>query len=118
MEFHEKIIKKMLKKGYIEIVGINGVGDEIYRLTPLFYEEQPELVRSLRESESDTMSSLWFKGFIDIKMDENSNSYIYLTEKSIDWYDSDELTNDEKSMMYILYSTGRYYDKEDDGSRY
>jgi len=113
MEFHEKMIKKMIKRGYIEIAGVNSVGDEIYRLTPLFYEEQPELAQFLRQTESDTISSLWFKGFLEIKMDEDSNSYIYLTDKSVDWYSSDELTSDEKSMMYILYSTGRYYDKDE-----
>ena len=105
MEMHEKVIKKMLKLGYLKIVGINPVGDEIYQFTEKFYEEQPEVIRNMKMNESDIISSLWFKGFIDIKMDEDSESFIYLTEKSDTWYDTEELTQDEKTMMYILYST-------------
>jgi len=112
MELSEKVIKKMIKAGYIEIAGVNAVGDEIYRFTEKFHKEQPEFIKTLKEAESDVISSIWFKGFIDIKMDEKSNSYVYLTEKSPEWYDSDELTEDEKSMMYIIYSTSQYYEKE------
>jgi hypothetical protein len=114
MELHDKMIRKMLKDGYIEIAGVNMVGDEIYRFTPKFYDEQPDVVKFLKETESDTVSSLWFKGFIDIKMDEDSNPYLYLTPKSNDWYTSDELTKDEKSMMYVIYSTGNYYDRNEE----
>ena len=40
MEMEEDLIAAMLEKGYIKHVGYNAVGDPLYRLTPLFYQEQ------------------------------------------------------------------------------
>ena len=42
-------------------------------------------------------------------MDEEGNAFLYLTDKSEVWVDSEDLTEDEKSMMYLIYSTGAYY---------
>jgi len=108
MDMNEELIQIMLDRGYIEVVGYNPVGDPIYKVTKLFYEEQQELVDWMKQMDSDIMNSIWFKGFIDLKMDENGNAYIYLTDKSEDWVSSEELTEDEKSMMYLIYSTGAY----------
>jgi hypothetical protein len=36
-----------------------------------------------------------------------------LTDKSSEWYSSEELTEDEKSMMYLLYTTGGIYENYD-----
>ena len=112
MELHEEMIKKFISLGYIAVIGYNSVGDEIYKFTEKFYEEHPDLVEYIKTKESDVISSLWFKNFIEIKMDDESNSYIYLTDKSIEWYDTTELNHEEKSMMYLIYSTVSYSDKE------
>ena len=112
MEMPDKIIKRMIKEGYVGVVGINQVGDEIYKFTQKFYDEKPEVVDYIRTTESDTLASIWFKGFIEMKLDEDNSMYIYLTEKSETWYDSDELTEDEKAMMYIIYSTGNYFNAD------
>ena len=117
MEMPDKVLKKMIKQGYIEVVGTNAVGDDIYKFTQKFYDEKPEIIEYIRTAESDVMSSLWFKGFIELKMDEESSMFIYLTEKSETWYDSEELTEDEKAMMYIIYSTGNFYDIKGKGRR-
>jgi helix-turn-helix protein len=117
MEMNDKVIRRMISQGYIEIAGVNAVGDEIYKFTQKFYDEKPEIIEYIRTTESDTMSSLWFKGFIDLKMDDESSMYIYLTEKSETWYDTEELTEDEKAMMYIIYSTGNFYDVRKKGRR-
>lgn len=109
MDMDENLIKALLEKGYIEEVGTNPVGDPLYRITELFYEEQAELVEQIRQADSDIMGSLWFKGFLDMKMDEEGSAFVYLTDKSDTWVDSEELTVDEKSMMYLIYSTGFYY---------
>jgi hypothetical protein len=108
MDMNEELIQIMLERGYIEVVGYNPVGDPIYKVTELFYQEQQELVEWMRQMDSDILNSLWFKGFIDLKMDEDGNAYIYLTDKSEEWVQSEELTEDEKSMMYLIYSTGAY----------
>lgn len=105
---NDELIEEMLARGYIEVVGYNPVGDPLYKITPRFYEEQADLVEWMKKMDSDIMSSLWFKGFLDLKMDEDGNAYIYLTDKSDFWVDSEELTEDEKSMMYLIYSTGAY----------
>lgn len=105
MEFEDDIVQQMMDAGYLEVVGQNKLGEDLYRFTKKFYREHEELAKMLKQAESDIMSSLWFKGFIDIRMDDKSNSFIYLTEKSDDWYDSDELTIDEKSMMYLIYTS-------------
>ena len=108
MDMNDELIEEMLARGYIEVVGYNPVGDPLYKITPRFYEEQSDLVEWMKKMDSDIMNSLWFKGFLDLKMDEDGNAYIYLTDKSDFWVDSEELTEDEKSMMYLIYSTGAY----------
>jgi hypothetical protein len=109
MDMNEDLIKLFLEKGYIEVAGYNPVGDPVYKITELFYKEQEELVEWMRKADSDTLNSLWFKGFVELRMDHDGMGYIYLTNKSDDWTDSDELTDDERSMMYLIYSTGAYY---------
>lgn len=109
MDMNEDLINTLLERGYIEVVGYNPVGDPLYKMTKKFYEEQQELVQWMRQMDSDIMNSLWFKGYVDLKMDEKGNAYIYLTDKSNTWTDTKELTEDEKSMMYLIYSTGAYY---------
>ena len=106
------MIKKFISLGYIAVVGYNSVGDEIYQFTDKFYEEHPDVVEYIKTKESDVISSLWFKNFIEIKMDSEGYSYIYLTDKSMEWYDTTELNHEEKSMMYLIYSTVSYSDKE------
>ena len=108
MDMNDDIIETMLERGYIEVVGYNSVGDPVYKVTTLFYEEQSELVEWMKKKDSDIMSSLWFKGFLDIKMDEDGSAYVYLTDKSDVWVGSKELTDDEKAMMYLIYSKGAY----------
>jgi chromosome segregation and condensation protein ScpB len=109
MDMNEDLIQALLEKGYIEVVGYNPAGDPLYKITPLFYEEQAEVVEYMRKVDSDIMNSLWFKGFLDMKMDEEGSAYIYLTDKSDKWLESEDLTDDEKSMMYLIYSTGAYH---------
>lgn len=108
MDMSEDMIKMLLERGYLEIVGENPVGDPIYKITPLFYEEQAELVDWMRQQDSDILNSLWFKGYVDVKMDNGGNGFMYLTDKSEDWVNAEDLTDDEKSMMYLIYSTGSY----------
>lgn len=117
MEFDDEIIDEMLKNEYIEPAGYNKVGEPLYRLTQKFYNENREMIDRLKVIESDLLSSLWFKNFIEIMMNEDGESYIYLTEKSQGWYSSDELTSEEKSMMYLLYTTG-YYEDDDGYKKY
>ena len=112
MELHEEMIKKFISLGYLTVVGYNSVGDEIYQFTDKFYEEHPDVVEYIKTKESDVISSLWFKGFVDIRMGEDGTSYIYLTDKSIEWYDTRELDSEEKSMMYLIYSTKPIYEQE------
>lgn len=109
MEMDENLINMLLEKGYIEMVGYNPVGDPLYKITPKFYEEQAEVVEYMKKVDSDIMNSLWFKGFLDLKMDEDGDAYLYLTDKSSQWMESGDLTEDEKSMMYLIYSTGAYH---------
>lgn len=108
MDMNEEMIKMMLAHGYIEIAGENEVGDPIYRVTPLFYEEQSEMVAWMRQQDSDVLNSLWFKGYVDVKMDDDGNGFMYLTDKSDTWLEAEDLNNEEKSMMYLIYSTGTY----------
>lgn len=106
---NEDLIRMMLEKGYIEEVGVNPVGDPLYKVTELFYREHADVVEWMRQQDSDILSSLWFKGYIDLKMSEDGLGFIYLTKKSDTWIDSEDLTEDEKSMMYLIYSTGAYH---------
>jgi len=109
MDFSDEIIDAMMKKGYLEEAGFNSAGDPLYRITPLFYEEQAELVEEMKKIDSDLLNSLWFKGYIDLMMDENGLGFIYLNDKSDSWINSDDLVEEEKAMMYLIYSTGAYY---------
>lgn len=106
---NEELIEIFLERGYIEVVGYNPVGDPIYKITKKFYEEQEELVEWMRKMDSDILNSLWFKGYLDLKMDKNGSAFVYLTDKSEAWPDAEDLEEEEKSMMYLIYSTGAYY---------
>lgn len=110
MDMNEELIKVFLEKGYIELAGYNPIGDPVYKVTELFYKEQEDLVEWMRKADSDILNSLWFKGYIELKMDDDGSGFIYLTDKSDSWVDAEELTEDEKSMMYLIYSTGAFYD--------
>lgn len=109
MDFSDEIIERMMEKGYLEEAGFNSVGDPLYRITPLFYEEQKELVEQMKKIDSDILNSLWFKGYLDLMMDEDGLGYIYLNNKSDKWINADDLDEDERAMMYLIYSTGAYY---------
>jgi len=115
MEMEEDLIAAMIEKGYIERVGYNAIGDPLYKLTPLFYEEQQELVDWLRKADSDILNSLWFKGYIDLKMSDDGLGYIYLTDKSEHWVSAEDISDEEKSMMYLIFSTGAYFGGHWDG---
>lgn len=109
MDFSDEIIERMMERGYLEEAGFNAAGDPLYRITPLFYEEQYELVEQMKKIDSDLLNSLWFKGYIDLMMDEDGLGYIYLNNKSDKWINADDLDEDERAMMYLIYSTGAYY---------
>ena len=108
------VIKLFLEKGYIEVVGENAIGDPLYKITPLFYAEQEELVQWMKEQDSDILNSLWFKGYLDLMMDKDGLAYVYLTDKSDLWVEAEDLNNDEKSMMYLIYSTGAFMERENE----
>jgi|688.fasta_scaffold397356_1 hypothetical protein len=113
MDFPDHIIDWMIEKNYIAYMGENALGEPVYKFTQKFYEEQQELIKNIKIIESDLMSSLWFKNFIDLKMNKEGEAVYYLTDKSSEWYSSEELTEDEKSMMYLLYTTGGIYENYD-----
>lgn len=106
MEFEDDVVDWLLKEAYIIESGINILGEPVYRFTEKFYKEQKALIEEIKKTESDLINSLWFKNFLEIRMNESGQPYVYLTEKSNSWYSSDELTDEEKSMMYLIYSTG------------
>ena len=108
MQMDDEIVDYMIKNGYLEHVGDNKYGEPLYKFSKKFYEEQKELVDLINIKRSDILMSLWFKGFIEFKIDENSSGSLFLTGKSDTWYSSDELDAEERSMMYIIYSAGLY----------
>lgn len=110
MEIDDERIKKMIEQGYMRVAGKNSVGDEYYQFTEKFYREQPNLVSMIKKAESDVMFSLWLKGFLEIKMDSKGYTFVYLTDKSSTWADSEELSHTEKVLMYTIYSTEGYND--------
>lgn len=109
-----KKIKQYIESGYVEVCGYDIEGFPLYRLTDKFFELHPEIQRSLHVYDSDLINSLWFKGFIDVSLDELGEPYFSLTEKSLFWEISMELDDDEKAMMYdiICYSN---YIQENEG---
>lgn len=111
MDFEDDVVDWLIKEEYIIESGINILGEPVYRFTEKFYSEQKELIKEIKKTESDLINSLWFKNFVDIQMNEKGEPFLYLTEKSDDWYSSDELTEEEKSMMYIIYATGGINDE-------
>lgn len=96
--------KELIEQGYLEIIGVDYEGDEIIRLTDKFFDENPHIIEESQMFDSDILASIWFKGFIDLKMGEDSEMYISLTDKSENWIRSKELTRKEKSMMYDIIS--------------
>lgn len=112
MDMNDELIQAFIDRGYIEVVGTNQVGDPLYKFTELFYQEQYELVEYMRLQDSDILFSLWAKGYIDTMLDDKGMAHLYLTDKSDLWIESEDLTDDEKSMMYLIYSTESYVKEE------
>lgn len=106
MEFEDDMVDWLIQEEYIAQTGVNILGEPVYKFTDKFYTEQKELIKEIKKTESDLINSLWFKNFVEIQMNENGEPFLYLTEKSNAWYSSDELTDEEKSMMYLIYTTG------------
>jgi hypothetical protein len=106
MDFPDQIIDWLVHNEYIEEIGENVLGEPVYRFTKKFHKEQGELIKQIRLAESDLISSLWFKNFIDVRIADDGQTLLYLTDKSELWYSSDELSEEEKSMMYFIYTTG------------
>ena len=106
MDFPDQIVDWLLKNEYVEEIGANILGEPVYKFTKKFHSEQAELIKQIRLTESDLISSLWFKNFIDVRITDEGQTLIYLTDKSDLWYSSDELSEEEKSMMYFIYTTG------------
>ena len=98
--------KDLIENGLLEIFGAYEDGKEMFRFTDKFIDEYPEYFQQEKPNDDEIMRSLWFKGYIDITLDENSDIYFGFTAKSNDWHESDELTDYEKDMMHdiILYS--------------
>jgi hypothetical protein len=107
----DKLVEKMLNAGYLKIVGFNKYKEPLYEFTSKFFEEQGELFQYIKTAESDALASLWFKEYIDIKMDEKGAAFIYLTSKSYGWFTDEDLTDDERAVMYMVLSTGNYYEE-------
>jgi hypothetical protein len=101
----KKIIEEMIINGYVEIIYQNSRGDDMFRFTDKFFDDHPEILEQMQMYDSDILSSLWFKDFIEIKMSEDNEMYISCTDKSHTWSESDELNDSEKAMMYdiIMY---------------
>lgn len=108
MHMDDDLVDYMISNGYLEHVGDNKYGEPLYRFSQKFYQEQKELVDLINIKRSDILMSLWFKEFIEFKIDEKSAGSLFLTRKSDSWYSSDELDEEEKSMMYIIYTAGLY----------
>lgn len=112
MDFNDELIELFLEKGYIVKAGNTPAGDPLYKLTEKFYNEQEELVEWLKQQDSDLLSNLWFKGYIDLRLDTDGSGYLYLTDRSADWLTAEDLDDHEKSMMYLIYSTGNYMENK------
>lgn len=98
-DFSKMSIEELIKNNYLEIIGKNPEGEDVFRFTDKFLDENPEMIESYQSLDSDLLLSIWFKGFIDISMDEDSDAYISLTPKATNWMKSKELNDKEKIMM-------------------
>lgn len=104
-------INKYIENGYIEVCGKDYSGKYLYRMTDKFFNDFPNLEKTLQIYDSDLINSLWFKGFIDVALDINGEPYFSLTEKSIFWEHSEELNDDEKAMMYDIICYSNYLEE-------
>lgn len=103
--------KDLIENGLLEIFGSHSNGKEMFRFTDKFIDNYPEYFKNIVKTDDDIMRSLWFKGFIDISIDERSEIFFSFTEKSYEWIDTKELTIEEKRMMHDIMLYSRLLDK-------
>jgi hypothetical protein len=96
-EENEKFIEMLILKGAIEVSGLDSeTGEFLYGFTPKILELFPEIYDEHINYINGKVLNLWSQGFLDVRLDENQEMVIKITEKAITPEEVDKLSKEDK----------------------
>jgi len=96
-EENEAFLEKLILEGAIEVSGLDSeTGEFLYGFTPKILDLFPEIYNEHINYINAKVLSLWSQGFLDVRLDENQEMVIKITEKAIDPEQVNTLSKDDK----------------------
>ncbi len=94
---NEKFLEMLILKGAIEVSGLDSeTGEFLYGFTPKILELFPDIYNEHINYINAKVLSLWSQGFLDVRLDENQEMVIKITEKAINPEEVEKLSKDDK----------------------
>jgi hypothetical protein len=96
-EENEQFLEMLILKGAIEVSGIDSeTGEFLYGFTPKIVEIFPEIYDEHINYINGKVLSLWSQGFLDVRLDENQEMVVKITEKAVTPEEVEKLSKDDK----------------------
>lgn len=103
----EYIFMFMLENGYMEEVGLDSSGEPIYRMTPLMYQDFPDLFDQHMQATNEVIFSLWQKNMLEMNMDSNGEWTVIPTDNTLNYKNVDVELEEEE--IYLLEEIARVH---------
>lgn len=92
----EEIMEMLISAGAMELIGIDSEGGPLYVFTPKLKEIMPDLYEEHISYINQQVASLWDKGFVEVKFDDNGEFMVSITENALDEEKLSELSKEER----------------------
>ena len=101
-EQFEEDFQQLILDGMVQPAGLTAEGEMMYEFTNKAFQEIPNLAERATQLFSETVSTLWEKGFVSMNVSE-ANPLITITEKALDEEAKEELPYEERvTLEYII----------------
>lgn len=96
-EENEAFLEKLILEGAIEVSGLDSeTGEFLYSFTPKILDLFPDIYNEHINYINAKVLSLWSQGFLDVRLDENQEMIVKITEKAINPEEIEKLSKDDK----------------------
>lgn len=101
-EQFEEDFQQLILDGMVQPAGLTAEGEMMYEFTDKAFQEIPNLAERATQLFSETVSTLWEKGFVSMNV-ADANPLITITEKALDEEAKEELPYEERvTLEYII----------------
>jgi len=101
-EQFEEDFQQLILDGMVQPAGLTAEGEMMYEFTDKAFQEIPNLAERATQLFSETVSTLWEKGFVSMNV-ADTNPLITITEKALDEEAKEELPYEERvTLEYII----------------